>query len=50
MERAEGRQAAELVDVYPTLLKAAGIEVPEQAVGMNLLEKNETRPLPLRLA
>jgi arylsulfatase len=34
---------AELVDVYPTLLKAAGIEVPEQAVGMNLLEKNETR-------
>lgn len=34
---------AELVDVYPTLLKAAGIEVPEKAVGINLLDKNETR-------
>lgn len=34
---------AELVDVYPTLLKAAGIEVPQKAVGINLLDKNETR-------
>lgn len=34
---------AELVDVYPTLLKAAGIEVPEKAIGINLLDKNETR-------
>jgi arylsulfatase A-like enzyme len=34
---------AELVDVYPTLLKAAGIEVPKKAVGINLLDKNETR-------
>lgn len=34
---------AELTDVYPTLLKAAGIEVPEKAVGINLLNKNETR-------
>ena len=34
---------AELVDVYPTLLKAAGIEVPQKAVGINLLDKDETR-------
>ena len=34
---------AELVDVYPTLLKAAGSEVPEKAAGINLLNKNETR-------
>jgi arylsulfatase A-like enzyme len=34
---------AELVDVYPTLLKAAGIEVPQKAVGINLLDKNENR-------
>jgi len=33
----------ELVDVYPTLLKVAGIEVPEKAVGINLLNKVETR-------
>lgn len=39
----EDARLAELVDVYPTLLKAAGIEVPEQAVGMNLLDKNEIR-------
>ena len=34
---------AELTDVYPTLLKAAGIDVPEKAAGINLLNKNETR-------
>ncbi len=28
---------AELVDLYPTLLSAAGIEVPRQSVGLNLL-------------
>jgi arylsulfatase len=39
----EDTSPAELVDVYPTLLKAAGIEVPEKAVGINLLDKNETR-------
>lgn len=39
----EDERPAELVDVYPTLLKAAGIEVPEKAVGINLLDKNETR-------
>lgn len=33
---------AELVDLYPTLLNAAGIEVPKQAVGLNLL-KDEKR-------
>ena len=39
----EDMRPAELVDVYPTLLKAAGIEVPEKAAGINLLDKNETR-------
>lgn len=39
----EDVRPAELVDVYPTLLKAAGIEVPEKAVGINLLDKKETR-------
>jgi arylsulfatase A-like enzyme len=34
---------AELVDVYPTLLKAADIEVPEKVAGINLLDKKETR-------
>jgi arylsulfatase A-like enzyme len=34
---------AELVDVYPTLLTAAGIEVPGKAAGINLLDKKETR-------
>ena len=34
---------AELTDVYPTLLKAAGIDVPDKAAGINLLNKNETR-------
>jgi len=32
-----------LTDVYPTLLKAAGIEIPQGAVGMNLLDKHENR-------
>ena len=39
----EDKRPAELVDVYPTLLQAAGIEVPEKAVGMNLLDKDKTR-------
>nr|WP_319509560.1 sulfatase-like hydrolase/transferase [uncultured Draconibacterium sp.] len=39
----EDVRPAELVDVYPTLLKAAGIEVPEKAVGINLLNKEQTR-------
>jgi arylsulfatase A-like enzyme len=39
----EDARPAELVDVYPTLLKVAGIEVPEKAVGINLLNKDETR-------
>jgi choline-sulfatase len=39
----EDARPAELVDVYPTLLKVAGIEVPEKAVGINLLDKDETR-------
>lgn len=39
----EDERPAELVDVYPTLLKAAGIAVPENAVGINLLNNDETR-------
>jgi arylsulfatase A-like enzyme len=39
----EDARPAELVDVYPTLLKAAGIEVPEKAAGINLLNAGETR-------
>ena len=39
----EDERPAELVDVYPTLLKAAGIEVPQKAVGINLLDKKENR-------
>lgn len=37
------RRPAELVDVYPTLLKAAGIEVPPTAEGHNLLSREELR-------
>jgi arylsulfatase A-like enzyme len=36
------RRPAELVDIYPTLLGAAGIKVPGSAVGLNLL-KDEKR-------
>ena len=39
----EDARPAELADVYPTLLKAAGIEVPEKAVGLNLLNRDDTR-------
>jgi len=39
----EDTRPAELVDVYPTLLKAAGIEVPKKAAGINLLDEKETR-------
>jgi len=42
-EGIEDARPAELVDVYPTLLKAAGIEVPEKAAGINLLDKEQTR-------
>jgi arylsulfatase len=34
---------AELLDVYPTLLKAAGIEVPATAEGLDLLGQGEYR-------
>jgi arylsulfatase A-like enzyme len=34
---------AELVDLYPTLLRLAGVEAPPQAVGLNLLG-DQTRP------
>lgn len=39
----EDARPAELVDVYPTLLKAAGIEIPQTAVGMNLLDEDKNR-------
>lgn len=39
----EDARPAELTDVYPTLLKVAGIEVPQKAVGLNLLDKNVNR-------
>ncbi len=35
---------AELIDIYPTLLTAAGIEVPERAAGLDLLDGKENRP------
>lgn len=35
---------AELVDVYPTLLKVAGIDVPERAQGKDLLSGSPFRP------
>ncbi|TWT81532.1 Arylsulfatase [Planctomycetes bacterium CA13] len=34
-------RAAELVDLYPTLLSATGIEVPQQSVGLNLLDRQK---------
>ena len=43
-ERLRGKtdhRPAELVDFYPTLLGAAGIEVPESAVGLDLLGDKE---------
>jgi arylsulfatase A-like enzyme len=39
----EDRRAVELTDVYPTLLKAAGIEIPRTSVGMDLLDADEIR-------
>ncbi len=33
----------ELVDVYPTLLHAAGVEVPETAMGMDVLDTTQNR-------
>ena len=38
------RRAAELIDVYPTLLKVAGIEVPPSARGQDLFGPDELRP------
>lgn len=35
---------AELVDVYPTLLKVAGIEIPDRAQGKDLLSESPLRP------
>jgi arylsulfatase A-like enzyme len=37
------RRPAELIDVYPTLLKAAGIEIPHTAKGYDLLVQDELR-------
>jgi len=37
------QRPAELIDVYPTLLKVAGIEVPKTAAGLDLLSQNEIR-------
>ncbi|MFA9370191.1 MAG: sulfatase [Labilibaculum antarcticum] len=37
------KRQAELVDVYPTLLKLAGIKVPKSAVGINLMDTTQTR-------
>lgn len=37
------KRPAELVDVYPTLLKAAGIEVPSFAVGEDLMSDSALR-------
>ena len=34
---------AELIDIYPTLLKAAGVEVPQTAKGRDLLSLDELR-------
>ncbi len=39
----EDKRPAELVDVYPTLLEAAGMAIPEKAVGINLLDRDQTR-------
>lgn len=39
----EDRRPAELVDIYPTLLKAAGIDIPEKVVGINLLDTDQNR-------
>ena len=39
----EDQRPAELVDVYPTLLKAAGIGIPRIAVGIDLLDNRQTR-------
>ncbi len=38
------QRPAELVDVYPTLLTAAGIEVPSSAAGKDLISDSELRP------
>ncbi len=38
--RRDGR-AAELVDLYPTLLKAAGLDVPPASVGLDLLSSEK---------
>lgn len=38
------QRPAELVDVYPTLLNAAGIDVPPYAVGKDLLSTLDLRP------
>lgn len=42
-KRKKDTRPAQLTDIYPTLLQAAGIEIPQKAVGINLLDKNETR-------
>ncbi|MCU4162952.1 sulfatase family protein [Carboxylicivirga caseinilyticus] len=39
----EDSRNAELIDVLPTLLSAANIEIPQSAMGINLLDTNTSR-------
>jgi arylsulfatase A-like enzyme len=39
----QDQRNAELVDIYPTLLKAAGVAIPKHAVGLDLLGNDERR-------
>nr|WP_321408142.1 sulfatase-like hydrolase/transferase [uncultured Carboxylicivirga sp.] len=39
----EDSRNAELIDVLPTLLSAANIEIPQSAMGINLLDTNKSR-------
>lgn len=43
MKEKKDKRQVELVDVYPTLLKAAGIEIPQNIVGINLLDISQNR-------
>lgn len=37
------KRPVELIDVYPTLLKSAGIEIPQSISGLNLLDESQNR-------